>query len=228
MHLKRIISLLLVIVLMLLCLVSCSTPDSSVDGDTSPNGDEAGAEVKDEGFTTMLGSGDGDIRLSPAYADLVADKTVFDIDNVTVDFYYGFLWYPEIEYHIEEGSIYPYVDMSFEYNPVKSNKMPDLTQTVSFPLKRVEDIMTEKYRCESVFKDEVELYNTEYNHYETLTIPKELFEKDDGYVFIKIYYTGINNVTGLDLILHAKAGFYYVKQSDNTIKIYRSARHVNK
>jgi hypothetical protein len=97
----------------------------------------------------------------------------FDIDNVTVEFMYGY------DYN---GHNYPVFDICFVYG---DNEVV---------VKQVEESFnSEKYRCELIYDDELnKIIRVEYNHSENITIPKEVFTNDSGQIMFGIYAVSEN------------------------------------
>lgn len=108
-----------------------------------------------------------------------SDKTVFDIDDVTLDFYYGVhLLHPEERE--EEMFNIPSFDLYF------SNE-----ENHRILIRHVEeDFVSEKYRCYYV-KDENGKITSKhhYNHFETHTVPKELFTQESSFFYFSVYRT---------------------------------------
>lgn len=226
MKFKKAISLFLAFILLFAGLVSCTDTDNLPSEDlASPENEQPDSVDKKIVFSTMSGS-NSDIEISSAYADLTADKTVFPIDDVTLSCYYGFAWYTDFREHYALGQYYPYVDITFDYYACGDDNLPDESSYFPLPMNRVENIMTDEYRCTTKMHkndDEGPLYFKEYNHSEKLTIPALLFEDtEDGFIFFTIYYQGYNIFDGTPIYLSASAGFYYIQEPDNTIKIYPS------
>ena len=114
-----------------------------------------------------------------------SDKTKFDIDDVTLDFYYGVLFI-HIENIIETYS-YPIFEVFFDNDDGDKHI-----------IKRVEEnFVSEKYRWEYDL-DEFDYDELDYgkfdhieptkkfNHSESITIPKKLFSRDSGIIWFVI------------------------------------------
>ena len=125
-----------------------------------------------------------------------SDKTVFDIDNVTLDFYYGGYYNPSVEYELIFTDI-PSFELYFEDDGGEK-----------YYIKQVEEnFISEKYNCEFIDNGEY-IIDIIFNYSESITIPKEIFTKDSGYIYFTIYGKNVRNhnpqtelITGI--------GFYY-------------------
>lgn len=231
MNFKKLISLFFVLIMLFSVLASCADVDALPSEDeASPENEQPDNAEQKFVFSTMSDYGHHEITL-PGDTDLAADKTVFPIDDVTLTFYYGVEWYPDIQFQYVMGQFYPYVDLSLIYVSTDYDRYNNIGEKFEIPIKRVENFMTEEYRC-TLTKDETYTegirYLKAYNHSEKLTIPATLFENDDGYIYFKIYFSGYNFLDGNQIWIYDTVGFYYVKEPDNTIKIYRSEKEAAK
>ena len=110
-----------------------------------------------------------------------SDKNEFDINNVTLTFYFGMLIPSGVEFTLEHGRNYPIFEIWF-INDERDQIL----------IKRVEEnLISEKYKCEWIFDDDYNVVETRYNHYETLTIPTELFTKDLGMICFSIFSANV-------------------------------------
>ena len=222
MEYKKIISSFIISIMLFVNLVSCNDTDSSADSGSKQDVSTQAVTV----FSSNSGHTSGEIG-SLSLCDYTASKTTFNIDDVSLTFHFGFLWYPNISTHYFYGEYFPYVDLSFAYYPNDFDNSPDYDNKTQIFLKRVENIMAEEYRCLEEYNEEKDLYFWKYNHSEELAVPNELFAEDEGWIFLEVYYLGTNEQNGEPLVLSSHCGFYYSKQSDYTIKIYFSAKEAN-
>ena len=157
------------------------TDNNTSNGDENQNPDsEDNNTTEDEKESSVLESGfkpSASDETSPYFAAYKSDKTEFDIDNVTLEFFYGGNYSPEIEFELEHGSNYPWFDIGFK------NDEHDRVL-----IKRVEEnFVSEKYRCRVILSENRETYEVKYNHSETITIPKEMFTKETGIIWFLTY-----------------------------------------
>ena len=114
--------------------------------------------------------GSGEVNLfSLAYK---SDTDQFDINNVTLTFYYGVACEDDIEYVRKTRFNYPNFELYF-YNDEQTHILA----------RRVEEnLVSEKYRCWIGRGSRMV-----FNHSEELTIPKELFTKETGVICLGLY-----------------------------------------
>ena len=103
----------------------------------------------------------------------------FDIDHVTLEFFYGGLWANDIEFVLTHSDNYPEFDLYF----VNSDGDELLVKHVE------ENFVSEKYRCD-VYYVSPRKTGVIFNFSEYLTIPKELFCKNSGVIYFEI--RGVN------------------------------------
>ncbi len=149
--LRRISAVLLIILTFTVCATGCELEDvlNSV------------VKAKDE--PTCVG------KHNSFHCAYKSNKTEFDINDVTLEFFYGTYVYTDVEFMREHGSTVPGFELYFSND-----------QEQEYLIKRVEeDLVSEKYHSE-YNKDEKRY---DFTHSETITIPKELFTKEKGYVY---------------------------------------------
>ena len=107
-----------------------------------------------------------------------SDTNIFDIDNVTLDFYFGYAFYNRgVDYFLQTES-YPTFKLGFDTE----------NHDIIFVEEINENLVSEKYGCNLIFsEDNHRIIGIEYNHSETLTIPKELFTQESGIIYFQIY-----------------------------------------
>ena len=111
-----------------------------------------------------------------------SDKTEFDIDDVTLDFYYGG-WYSDlgIDYDLQQHN-FPMFDIYF------TNDAHDRCF-----VKRVEEnLVSEKYRCKFIYDDDWNFIELKFNHSESITIPREIFTENEGVIYFAIFSQNAN------------------------------------
>ena len=111
-----------------------------------------------------------------------SDKTEFDIDDVTLDFYYGG-WYSDlgIDYDLQQHN-FPMFDIYF------TNDAHDRCF-----VKRVEEnLVSEKYRCKFIDDDNSDATEIIFNHSESITIPREIFTENEGLIYFAIFSQNAN------------------------------------
>ena len=132
-------------------------------------------------------------RFQCAYRSM---KTEYDIDNVTLDFYYGCWQFPDIEYVLDLYDI-PLFELYFKEAGGEK-----------YLIKRVEEnFISKKYYCDILEDGEYNI-NIIFNYSESITIPKEIFTKDSGLLYFQIYGKSIGKYT-LENDYIAGSGFYY-------------------
>lgn len=149
-----------------------------------------------------------------------SEKSVFDIDDVTLTFYYGdYFGYSPIEKYKWNHVTYESYELYFE-NYKTGDKV--LIRHVD------EDFVSEKHRCTYRYaKGTLLVEEIIFNHSEELTIPRELFTEDNGVVNFNVYGFGIVMNQGVPYeegytnIHISHLPLYYEKIGD-TIKLTKS------
>lgn len=112
-------------------------------------------------------------EMNPFHCAYKSDKMEFDINDVTLDFYYGVHYYESAEYFRENICDIPYFEVVFTTDDHDK-----------FVVKRVEEnLISEKYRCEYIRDENLQLIEIKYNYWETLTIPAEIFTEESGVIY---------------------------------------------
>ena len=137
-----------------------------------------------EGDFKSISFGWSNTESNPYHCTYKTEKTEFDIDDVSIDLYYGGDYY-DVQFNDEYGSIIPsfyiYVAGNWDGKNQKFNN--------EHLIKHVEEpFISEKYDCEIIRKQFLFWHTTEiiYNHCETITIPRELFIENSGVININI------------------------------------------
>ena len=150
------------------------------DGNQNTEDAENGGEANEsQGLESGLGS-NGSRPIVDNYCGYRSDKTEFDIDDVTLEFFFG---YPSYASQGDKREIYE------DYFYICFINEADGSEII---VKKVEEtLFSEKYE---VIMDDDEPYKIErYNHSEMLTIPKELFINDKGRIKFRIKLDGRKN-----------------------------------
>ena len=129
-----------------------------------------------------------------------SDKTEFDIDDVTLDFYYGG-WFTNlgIEYDLQLYN-FPTFEIYF------TNDAHDRCF-----VKRVEEnLVSEKYRCKFIDDDDWNATEIIFNHSESITIPREIFTENEGVIYFAIYSKNANHTVPEVEWIAGKAIFYKI------------------
>ena len=188
----KFVCIILIILTLFASATGCDFVTSIINKDNKSDAnaatDEANKNSTDTNQKTGLESGfivsSGDESPSITCA-LKSDKTEFDIDDVTLDFYYGILFTGSEEYAREYGGHnIPSFDICFEN--IKGDRL--------ILIRHVEEnLVSEKYRTVWVYDENYSATFTIYNHSETLTIPKELFTPEEDVILFSIYGTDVNS-----------------------------------
>ncbi len=176
--LRRISAMLLIILTFTVCATGCDLSNIFNFGEKNDNEQDDDSNIS--GPIYEIG-----------YCTYKSDKTVFDIDDVTLDFYYSNKVMNQVgdlkflPGFVENAMSIPYFELFFVDE--EENK---------YLIKRVEEnFISEKYISKVTFEDDLvenvfRPTDIKYNHSEAITIPKELFKKDKG--VIKFEIRGLN------------------------------------
>ena len=130
-----------------------------------------GGDEKKDGLKSGFVVNEGELQ-SFYYCAFSTDKTKYDIDNVSVQFYYGCI-------NAENQSVNDKFDLEFRL--FVSN---GTTNTMFKTIDQV-DFYDEQYSCR-LMKDESGIERIEYTHHELVTISKTLFDKASGEISLSI------------------------------------------
>ena len=156
-------------------------------------------------------------EVEPFYSAYKSDKRVFDIDDVTVEFYYGG------QYQRIDVALLSYSFPSFKIVIVNSNR----EESIDYTWERLveENFISEKYNCKSTTNKITLVTEYKFNHSETIKLPRELFNKESGYISLRII--GLNQkMPEMGERIITCTGFYYVIVggkvilSNNELKLY--------
>ena len=104
-----------------------------------------------------------------------SEKRVYDIDEVSVEFFYGFSNVGSIE-TVRESFNIPCFELYF-FNDIGDCMLIKSVQ---------ENFISEKYRVTPKLRNE-KTVGYSYNHSEIYTVPKELFTSENGKIYFSIY-----------------------------------------
>ena len=141
-----------------------------------------GSQKTSEGFEKGLNFSPPDYPLcvpdsSSLFCACKSDRSEFYINFVILDFYYGGYFAESIEFEKEHSHDYPWFEIYFS---------DDYGNRVF--VKRVfENFISEKYRCNIVLDEFGHTLERKFNYSEKLWIPKKLFTKESGVIYIGIY-----------------------------------------
>ena len=129
----------------------------------------------------------------PISVGLKSSKSEFDINDVTLDFHYGFMMGDDIEYDKENVRNYGEFDLYFRSDSGEEYFVRHID----------EPLMSEKYRVE------LDHYNGKwsFNHSEEITVPAELFTEGTGKFQFRVYA----------VVLRPEVPHYYVGDLKNVI-----------
>ena len=146
-------------------------------------------------FRRWIGAGSWEVNIFHCSYEI--DKEKYDINCVTLVFYYGVGCGQDIDIALETSVNYPVFEIYFEND-----------EGTSVLVKHVEEnLISEKYGF-TYGHNNKELYN----HSEELTIPKELFTKERGMIWFHLYGTNIIENSGPQII--ASTVIHYQKNGD--------------
>lgn len=113
-----------------------------------------------------------------------SDTNEFEIDDVTLDFFFGGEYYMGVEYELSNGRSYPTFDLGFADEDGNN-----------FFVKHIEEnFVSDKYSCEVVCDENCDIAEIRYNHSEQITIPSEMFTKENGQIWFVIYGANVNEI----------------------------------
>ena len=236
---RRIFRVLLILMIFSLLVTGCGQnadtdpdndgkdPDTSI-GESPDNGN--GETNTNEGTNPDNGNGETDTNVvavlesgfKPSddaceiplfYCAYRSDKTEFDIDDVTLDFYYGG-YYSNlgIEYDLQLYN-FPTFEICFT---------TDNLNTICLVKQVEENLVSEKYRCNRIYDDDWNFIELKFNHSESITIPREIFTKNEGVIYFTIYSQNANATNPRVQAIAGKAIFYKVIEG----KVILSSRQI--
>ncbi len=148
-------------------------------------------------------------ELQNLQAACVGEKRVFDINDVTLDFYYGF-FSEGPEYWTQRTvtlSFVNYCGDHFNEEKYIKKEIRKMDGSVFF---------TDKYKVATEYSF-LGTTKFNYNHCETITVPQELFYGEKGYILFQITFDFFNVETNY---MHQDSGatrFFYKVDGDKVI-----------
>lgn len=106
-----------------------------------------------------------------------SDTNTFDIDNVTLTFYFGGIFGPDVNFYREHAMNVPEFDIFFgdsNFEPIQLIRHSN------------DNFVSEEYNVTLLIDENYNTTEIKYNHSEIVTIPKELFTKQQGIINIGI------------------------------------------
>ena len=171
------------VILMLVCMVfagcvpNTSLPDNgdSVQNEehTEDNGSINTNQSLEDGFNINKNTS---VTSKGFYCAYKSEKNEFEIDDVTLDFYYGGCYYLGAEYKRETTHDFPIFDIYFD----EDSEEAVLVKHVE------ENLVLDKYNVVRIYDENMHIKELEYNFSETFTIPKQLFSKEKGEIYFYI------------------------------------------
>ena len=193
---RRIFRVLLILMIFSLLVTGCGqNADTNPDNDSGETDTSVGA-VLESGFKKS----DAECETPLFHCAYRSDKTEFDIDDVTLDFYYGG-WFSNlgIDYDLRQHN-FPTFEIYF------TNDANDKCF-----VKRVEEnLVSEKYRCKFIYDDDWNFIELKFNHSESITIPREIFTENEGVIYFAIYSKNANHTVPEVEWIAGKAIFYKI------------------
>ena len=156
--------------------------------------------VLKQGFSISHGCED----MNPVCCAYQSDQKIFDMNDVTLDFYYGAI----------RGSISGYKDRRVFTTVYFQHKGQD--RKVIKILE--ENIFSEKYNIYETNRLLANILDLEYNYSEKITIPKELFINETGIITFNIY-AEVFNENGVSGASYGASQPIYYKVTGNKVEL---------
>ena len=138
-----------------------------------------------------------------------SDTRRFDINNVTLTFYYGSIFSEDILFQLEDGGI----DYSEGFDIYFKNDKGDKILVKSIH----ENFVSEEYRITFGYDNNDKSYTKyRFNHSETLTIPKELFSDMSGRIDFYLYGRNTKEKNS-EKTAFCSTSVYYGKSTENKV-----------
>ena len=124
-----------------------------------------------------------DVSPPSNYCAYKSDTNEFNIDDVTLEFFFGGYYNHGIEYELSIGNTYPTFDLLF--CDEDGNK---------YYVKHIEEnFVSDKYSCEVVRDENWYITEIKFNYSEKITIPSEIFNKESGQIWFQIHSANAND-----------------------------------
>ncbi len=159
----------------------------------------------------------GDPLPPPLYCAYKSDKSEFDLDNVTLCFYYGGWYYRGIAYELNERHNIPAFELAFEDE--HGNKI--VAKEVN------ENFVSEKYNCNVTGNDKGRGITIEYSYCEMIKIPSEIFNYSTGSIHFEINGVDLHDFTPQKKCI-TSIPLYYELLEDGKVKLYSQRKTVGR
>lgn len=153
-----------------------------------------------QGFSISYGCED----MNPVCCAYQSDQKIFDINDVTLDFYYGAIGGPMSGY--KDRCVVTTVHFKHKDQERKVIKVLE------------ESIFSEKYDIYDTDRLFVNVLDLEYNYSEKITIPKELFINETGSITFNIY-SEVFNENGVSGASYGTSQPIYYKVTGNKVEL---------
>ena len=150
----------------------------------------------------------------PHYCAFQSDKREFDIDDVTITFYYGVdLSYHSLYEYREEMASYLSFDLSFESFTIGCTPIYYTARHID------ENFISEKYLCNVRYTpDGKTISDIEFEHSEEIKLPCELFANETGCIWLRLIGDNILRSEEEESRIICSTSFWY-KRSGNKITL---------
>lgn len=171
----------------------------------------------------------------PIWYSVNSGKTKFKLNDVTLDFYYGRLngsrFGGDAFYSYEDNENYEFICFALYFYNSNSNELKEPTQIYNDyknidGVKFIKELTYDEFNSEEyVVTKKTFISPIKYSHKESITVPAEIFEKEEGtFVFniIEIYYSEKDNGYCMDYRYGGNGilvDYEYV--DDDTIRLIR-------
>lgn len=151
----------------------------------------------------------GDPPLPSDFAAYRSDKNIFSIDDVTLEFFYG--WY----------SYSVFSDGRSGLKKANDREIPECEifflnekSNIKCSIKKFNDYLSDEYQCIWVLNEKMCMTEMRFNHLETITIPQELFVGDSGCIYFCVAGEDTINLEGKTGDILTSQYMYYRKNGD--------------
>lgn len=193
---RRIYRVLLILMIFSLLVTGCGQNADTVPDNGNGETDTNVGAVLESGFNPS----DDACEIPLFHCAYRSNKTEFDIDDVTLDFYYGGDYSNlGIEYDLQQHN-FPVFEIYFKNE----------THDRCFVKRVEENLVSEKYRCKFIYDDNRNAIEIIFNHSESITIPREIFTENEGVIYFTIYSQNVNYTNSSVEFITGKAIFYKV------------------
>ncbi len=160
-------------------------------------------------------------RITEKMLAIKSRQNTFPLDAVTFDLFYGL-------YNAESGpggDFYDNPEIICIYATSEYSSMPDFPEDITsikdhYLLRMLseEEAYTEEYSYR-LHRYGIFVSYVEYTHHEPVTLPRELFAKDRGEIYIKLVHYVDRGEEGIHLYYLHDLSISYTQHEDNTITL---------